>query len=512
MDYFDKQRQLILSPVMYREKDSFYLFSQCKRNNYKLNKDGSCIAWDNDFKKLCILLREIDIELSDINKEEFFSIDTITIINEINGWIEWMLDVDYTIPDAEKEKIYFFDVRAEMNKTFYTIAKICDDANSIEKLTDVYRVSFKGDNLREIEMMYYLRSGWDWNIYSEKEGIIASYLVKYSKIYRMIISSRDMLKQLEENYGYYTVPKSIKEKIFYAIQKKSKQIQKETDELYTSMLLEKRVKTKWGNEYHLFELINKYNCHTQYQYHSGWLGKQSLDIYISDCKIGVEYQGEQHYKAIDIWGGEAALKENQIRDLRKKNLCAENGVLLLEWSYKCPVNEKNVLRFMKENNIPLAEKVLDEQMWHEMAPIILNKNVESKKRKPKKKNIKYYIVQYDFDGIYVNKYENICSAARKVEVSSSSISKVLRGERNSAAGFIWRKIDISEEIAEQIEVDFDIEKTNSGRAKKIVQLDSGGQIVRKFKSISDAVRKTGISWEHIQKELLKETSDEWKNL
>ena len=48
----------------------------------------------------------------------------------------------------------------------------------------------------------------------------------------------------------------------------------------------------------------------------------------------------------------------------------------------------------------------------------------------------------------LNKYEDISSAAEKVEVSNTSISKVLRGERNSAAGFIWRKIDVSEECSE----------------------------------------------------------------
>ena len=347
MDYFDKQQQLILSPVMYREKDTFYLFSRCNKENYKLNKNGVCVEWNNDFKKMCMLLKKFDINLSDVNRDDFFSMDTMTLVKEINSWLEWILDVDYTIPNYEKEKIYIFDVKAEMNKTFYTIAKVCDNANSIEKITDGYRVTFKGGDLREIEMMYYLRSGWDWNIYGKKEGIIASYLVKYSKIYRMVISSRDMLKQVEDNYGYYIVPRCIKEKIFYAFQKKSKEIQKKADELYNNMLLEKRVKSKWANEYHLFELMNKYNCHAQYQYRSEWLGKQSLDIYIVTEKIGIEYQGEQHYKAVDIWGGEAALKENQARDLRKKKLCVDNGVLLLEWPYERPINDENVVRFMK---------------------------------------------------------------------------------------------------------------------------------------------------------------------
>lgn len=168
---------------------------------------------------------------------------------------------------------------------------------------------------------------------------------------------------------------------------------------------------------------------------------------------------------------------------------------------------------MKKNNIPFVEKVLDVQMRYEMAPVIeKNKKVDNEKRKPKKKSIKYYIVQYDLEGIYVNKYEDISSAAGKVGISNTSISKVLRGERNSAAGFIWRKMDISEEIAERIEVDFDIKKTNPGRAKKIAQLSLEGQIVQEFESVLDAARKTGVSSKHIQKELSKEISNEWKIL
>lgn len=59
--------------------------------------------------------------------------ETITLIAEINNWLEWLLNVDYTIPEQEKNKIYTFDVKAGTGKTFYTIAKVCDRANSVEK-------------------------------------------------------------------------------------------------------------------------------------------------------------------------------------------------------------------------------------------------------------------------------------------------------------------------------------------------------------------------------------------
>mgnify|MGYP002706397169 FL=1 len=266
------------------------------------------------------------------------------------------------------------------------------------------------------------------------------------------------------------------------------------------MLLENRVKAKWTNEYHLFELIKSYNYKAQYQYRCDWLGQQSLDIYIPESRIGIEYQGEQHYKAVDIWGGEVGLRKNKKRDLQKKKICAENKVILLEWSYQIPVNNENVLRFMKDNEIPFLKNEKDIQIREEMAPIILPKK-KIKEEKTKIKNIKCYIIQYDLEGYYVNKYADIGSAARTVGVSATSISKVLRGQRNSAAGFVWRKVGANEKITKHIVIGFDKKKINTGKAKRIAQLNVHGQVVGEFGSIAEAAKKTNISIKHIEKEL-----------
>lgn len=410
----------------------------------------------------------------------------------------------------EGEKEITFVVKATYNKAFYCIAKLADKAKNVytQKNGDEFVITFDAKQKECIKMVYYILEHEQFGYIDE---IIREFLQANCREYYIIKKVNECIAMLNEMYGYSGLYRN--STLGRIIKKQNHKVKKEVDKIYSDIVRENRVPTKWGNEYRLFSLISRYNANAQYQYHSDWLGQQSLDIYISDSKIGIEYQGEQHYKAVDIWGGEAALKENQARDLRKKKLCAENGVLLLEWSYECPVNDEHVVQFMKENSIPFVEDVLDVQVRYEMAPVIeKNKKVANEKRKPKKKNIKYYIVQYDLEGIYVNKYEDISSAAEKVEVSNTSISKVLRGERNSAAGFIWRKIDVSEEIAEQIEVDFDTEKTNPGRAKKIAQLSLEGQVVQEFESVSDAARKTGISLKHIQNELSKEISSEWKIL
>ena len=61
-----------------------------------------------------------------------------------------------------------------------------------------------------------------------------------------------------------------------------------------------------------------------------WLGKQHIDIWFPKHKIGVEYQGKQHYEPIEFFGGEEQFKKNQERDRRKKRLFKEHNATLIE--------------------------------------------------------------------------------------------------------------------------------------------------------------------------------------
>lgn len=52
----------------------------------------------------------------------------------------------------------------------------------------------------------------------------------------------------------------------------------------------------------------------------------SLDVFIPEFKIGIEYQGDQHFTAFDHLGGESALRRTQERDERKRRLFRKMGV------------------------------------------------------------------------------------------------------------------------------------------------------------------------------------------
>jgi hypothetical protein len=60
-----------------------------------------------------------------------------------------------------------------------------------------------------------------------------------------------------------------------------------------------------------------------------WLGKQSLDIYIPQIKIGIEYQGFQHFEPVDFFGGEKAFNYRKKLDEKKKMLCDKHRCKLI---------------------------------------------------------------------------------------------------------------------------------------------------------------------------------------
>ena len=59
-----------------------------------------------------------------------------------------------------------------------------------------------------------------------------------------------------------------------------------------------------------------------------WLAPQHLDIFLPEHGIAIEYQGIQHYRPVDIFGGEAGFAATVERDERKRRICDLAGVQL----------------------------------------------------------------------------------------------------------------------------------------------------------------------------------------
>ena len=64
---------------------------------------------------------------------------------------------------------------------------------------------------------------------------------------------------------------------------------------------------------------------------------QSVDIYVPEIPLAIEYQGQQHYEPIALFGGEEGFELTCIRDEKKRALLAHHGVPLIEWRYDIPI-------------------------------------------------------------------------------------------------------------------------------------------------------------------------------
>lgn len=72
------------------------------------------------------------------------------------------------------------------------------------------------------------------------------------------------------------------------------------------------------------------------------LGGLEIDIWIPDLLVGIEYQGFQHFEAVDHWGGEEGFLKRLENDRRKKAICRSIGYTLIEFSHEEELTEQVV--------------------------------------------------------------------------------------------------------------------------------------------------------------------------
>lgn len=109
----------------------------------------------------------------------------------------------------------------------------------------------------------------------------------------------------------------------------------------------------WVSEMLLYNLINKYFPNTIHQTGPDWLKPQHLDIYILYKKIAFEYQGRQHFEPVDFFGGIESFEKQKKLDQRKYNKCKNNKVKLIYWRYDEIINEGNLIKKLRKNNIDI---------------------------------------------------------------------------------------------------------------------------------------------------------------
>ena len=76
------------------------------------------------------------------------------------------------------------------------------------------------------------------------------------------------------------------------------------------------------------------------------------DFYLPDLKTIIEYNGEQHYMPIEIFGGKKSFIRQKKRDILLRKYCRSKNIKLIEVHYKDYDNIEKLLNAkLKVNNI-----------------------------------------------------------------------------------------------------------------------------------------------------------------
>jgi hypothetical protein len=100
------------------------------------------------------------------------------------------------------------------------------------------------------------------------------------------------------------------------------------------------------NELYFNPILQKYNVKYYVQHRFDdckYKRVLPFDFYLPDYNVCIEFQGRQHYEAVDYFGGELALKETQKRDNIKKQYCLQHNIGLMYISHFEFDNIENIL-------------------------------------------------------------------------------------------------------------------------------------------------------------------------
>jgi len=264
-------------------------------------------------------------------------------LNETNRTVKIVFDRIYfpkTINDTLSKEIYLNEHRIFEYINFKD--KLCHECN------------FKIPEYRYCHEMYggifEQTFGWYINKQAFEFGIIPiSNTILYKKCPQFILDLIDITQEEYEDFWNKN-----HNNFFYS---------KESEEFYRKYhnqfkkiwkVIENEVRLKFGFKkigkntqsselilyYILKSIFPTYNILRNYK--PKFLECLEIDFYIQELNIGIEYQGEQHFKPVTHWGGEKGFEELKKRDKLKKKLCSQNKVKLIYFDYSDGLNENIV--------------------------------------------------------------------------------------------------------------------------------------------------------------------------
>ena len=97
--------------------------------------------------------------------------------------------------------------------------------------------------------------------------------------------------------------------------------------------------SRWVREDELYRLVGKLFPIRiiRREASPSWLGRQRLDVFLPEVGLAIEHQGEQHYRPIAAFGGDKGFERTRERDERKRALCYDNGVTVVDIRFDQPL-------------------------------------------------------------------------------------------------------------------------------------------------------------------------------
>jgi len=156
----------------------------------------------------------------------------------------------------------------------------------------------------------------------------------YSYIKRDIL---DKYKITEHHHYFPPHPKVMKE----IYKPKLKQLEQE-------LIMKNEMPEKWKSEQDMFRVIKNQFSDAIIHYSDAWISPQHLDVYVPSIQCGFEYQGTQHFRSMEHFGGKKSYRKRKQLDKRKRQICLENDVHLIEWHYTEPITKVVLLQKLED--------------------------------------------------------------------------------------------------------------------------------------------------------------------
>ena len=99
-----------------------------------------------------------------------------------------------------------------------------------------------------------------------------------------------------------------------------------------------RIGEGWVSEMQMFRLIQGRFPDAELHAQPDWVRPQHLDCYVPSVRLAFEFQGQQHFEPVAVFGGEEGLAQTKRRDEMKAQKCAANHVTLICWTHGEPLN------------------------------------------------------------------------------------------------------------------------------------------------------------------------------